>query len=285
MALRSRVVVIIGVGGIGAAVARRLANGRLLFITDHSEAMLKEQFDLLQRSGHMVRAKQTNIADKDSVTRLANEASALGAVEAVIHTAGVSQASSNASQIYAVNLMGTAHVIDSFRSVMTPGSSMVCISSMAGHMAQLSSAGTQHFASSPTDRLLHCPDIDVDGDRKEKAYNISKMANIIRVRASAKAYGLRGARINTVSPGVISTPMGQDELSGSGGRAIRHMIESCPTRRIGTPDDIADVVSFLAGPGASFVTGTDILADGGVIATLGHQLSEQPVDVDIKSTV
>ena len=100
------------------------------------------------------------------------------------------------------------------------------------------------------------------------AYPIAKQANHIRVRAASAHWGRRGARINSISPGIISTPMGQQELASPVGDGMRAMIAMSGTGRQGTPDDIAAATAFLLGPDASFITGTDLLVDGGVIAAV-----------------
>ena len=96
----------------------------------------------------------------------------------------------------------------------------------------------------------------------------AKRGNQLRVRAAAPAWGARGARVNSLSPGVIATPMGEAELSGPTGEIMRQMIAGSPTGRIGTPHDIAAAVAFLVGPDAGFITGTDLLVDGGVVAAM-----------------
>jgi len=258
--------VVVGTGGMGLAVARRLASGRRLLLADYSQASLDTATTALRGEGHAAEGHAVDVADRASVEKLAAAARAAGRIDAVIHTAGVSPVTATARQIYQVDLLGTAHVIDAFLPAASPGTSLVCIASMAGHFASLSPDLERHLATAPADQLLHHDGIDLDAD-PGYAYVLAKRGNQLRVQAAAHAWGAHGARLNTISPGVISTPMGQAELHGPAGAYIQAMIDSSGARRAGTPDDIAATAAFLTGPESSFITGNDILVDGGVIAT------------------
>jgi NAD(P)-dependent dehydrogenase (short-subunit alcohol dehydrogenase family) len=170
-----------------------------------------------------------------------------------------------ARQIYQVDLLGTAHVIDAFLPVASPGTSLVCVASMAGHFASLPEDLERHLATAPAGQLLQHEGIDLDAD-PSTAYLVAKRGNQLRVQAAAHAWGAKGARLNTISPGVISTPMGQAELQGPVGQYIQAMIDLSGAGRVGTPDDIAAAAAFLVGPESSFITGSDIQVDGGVVA-------------------
>jgi NAD(P)-dependent dehydrogenase (short-subunit alcohol dehydrogenase family) len=260
------VLVVIGTGGMGLAAARRLASGRRLLVADYSDASLEDAVTTLRGDGHAVEGHRVNVSDRDSVEQLASAAADLGRIDAVIHTAGVSPVMATARQIYEVDLLGTAQVIDAFFSVATPGMSLVCVASMAGHFASLPDEFERHLATATTDELLHHDGIDLDSSDSGTAYVLAKRGNQLRVQAASRIWGSKGARLNTISPGVISTPMGQQELQGPGGEQIQSMIDLSGARRVGTPDDIAAVAAFLAGSDSSFITGNDILVDGGAIA-------------------
>lgn len=144
---------------------------------------------------------------------------------------------------------------------------------MAGHMLRTPLTAEQEsaLAHTPAGELLRLPFADPEA-LGQGAYGLAKYGNRLRVQAASAAWGARGARINSVSPGVIATPMGQQELDGVSGRTMRAMVAASGTGRLGTPEDIAEAAAFLLGPGASFITGNDLLVDGGVVAALrsGH---------------
>ena len=259
------VVIVIGTGGMGMAVARRLASGRRLLLADYSEASLDAVTSDLRGEGHAAESHAVDVADRASVEKLAGAAGEAGRIDAVIHTAGVSPVMATARQIYQVDLLGTAHVIDAFLPVASPGTSLVCVASMAGHFASLPPDLERHLATAPTGQLLQHEGIDLDAD-PSTAYLVAKRGNQLRVQAAAYDWGAKGARLNTISPGVISTPMGQAELQGPAGQHIQAMIGLSGARRAGTPDDIAAAAAFLVGPDSSFITGSDIPVDGGVVA-------------------
>jgi NAD(P)-dependent dehydrogenase (short-subunit alcohol dehydrogenase family) len=259
------VVVVIGTGGMGLAVARRLAAGRRLLLADWSADGLGAAVSALRGEGHAVEGHTVDVSQRDSVEKLAAAAGAAGRVDAVIHTAGVSPVMATARQIYEVDLLGTAHVVDAFLPVASPGTSLVCVASMAGHFASLPADVERHLATAPTEELLHHKGIDLDGE-PALAYVVAKRGNQLRVQAAARAWGGRGARLNTVSPGVISTPMGAQELQGAAGAHIQAMVELSGARRVGTADDLASAAAFLAGPESSFITGNDLLVDGGAVS-------------------
>jgi NAD(P)-dependent dehydrogenase (short-subunit alcohol dehydrogenase family) len=260
-------VVVIGTGGMGLAVARRLASGRRLLLADYSEASLDAATAALRAEGHTAEAHAVDVADRASVEKLAAAAGEAGRIDAVIHTAGVSPVMATARQIYQVDLLGTAHVINAFLPVASPGTSLVCVASMAGHFASLPPDLERYLATAPADQLLAHELIDLDSPDAASAYLLAKRGNQLRVQGAARSWGAKGARLNTISPGVISTPMGRAELQGPTGEFIQAMIDTSGAGRAGTPDDIAAAVAFLVGPESSFITGNDILVDGGVIST------------------
>jgi NAD(P)-dependent dehydrogenase (short-subunit alcohol dehydrogenase family) len=259
------VVVVIGAGGMGTAIARRLANGRQLLLADVSQPRLESALDVLRTDGYLTEGQQVDVSDVRSVEKLATSAASAGHIEAVIHTAGVSPTMATARQIYEVDLLGTAHVIDAFYGACRPGTSLICVASMAGHFASLPTEFEQHLATASTDHLLEHPQIDLDSGDPATAYVVAKRGNQLRVEAASHDWGGKGARLNTISPGVISTEMGLQELQGPVGQHIQSMIDLSGARRVGTPDDIAGVAAFLAGPDSSFITGNDLLVDGGAV--------------------
>lgn len=260
------VLTVIGVGGMGQAIARRLGCGKTVLLADYNEQTLASVAASLSADGHHVESRRVDVAAPESVRALAEYAVSLGSVTQVAHTAGLSPVQASAEAILAVDLLGVALVLDEFGEVVAPGGAGVVIASMAGHMLPpLSAEQEKALAHKTPGELLQ---LDFVSRIREPAfaYPIAKQANHIRVRAASAHWGRRGARINSISPGIISTPMGQQELASSVGDGMRAMVAMSGTGRMGTPDDIAAATAFLLGPDATFITGTDLLVDGGVIA-------------------
>ena len=264
------VLVVIGVGGMGQAIARRLGSGKTILLADNNERTLGTLAASLTADGHLVEARQVDVASADSVGALAADAAALGPVTQVALTAGLSPSQASTEAILAVDLLGVALVLDAFATVIERGGAGVVISSMAGHLfPPLPTDRAKALAHTPAAELLSLPFVSPDEvGNPGIAYGIAKQANHVRVRAASIVWGRRGARINSISPGIISTPMGQQELASPVGDGMRAMIESSAAKRIGTPDDIAAVAAFLLGPDSGFITGTDVLVDGGVTSAI-----------------
>lgn len=259
------VVLIIGVGGMGLTIARRLGSGQHLVLADFSDKSLEVASVSLKGEGYESEIHKVDVSDLPSVQKLVSAAKAKGTISSIIHTAGISPAQAPTNAIFSVDLIGTANVLEACLDVVSPGTSVVCIASIAGHHSQLSPALETHLAVAPVASLLNHPEID-QSLHPTMAYVLAKRANHIRVQALSAAYGAKGARVNTVSPGYIQTPMGASELEGKSGANIRQMIAISGMKRVGTPGDIADAVEFLVVGKSSMITGTDILVDGGAVA-------------------
>jgi NAD(P)-dependent dehydrogenase (short-subunit alcohol dehydrogenase family) len=262
------VVVVTGAGGMGLAVARRIGSGRTLILADAVSETLDRAVSALLAEGYAAKGRVTDVSDGRATARLAEAAAAEGRLAAVVHTAGVSASTSTARKIMEVDLLGAAHVIDAFEAVATRGTALVCVASMAGHYATLSRDQEAALAMAPTAELLSLDVVRSVGADRIAAYILAKRANQVRVQAAALAWNRRGARINTVSPGVVSTPMARAEQEGPTGEHMMAMLDACGIGRTATPGEIAEVVAFLTGPGSFYLTGTDVLVDGGQAAWL-----------------
>lgn len=264
------VLVVIGAGGIGLAIAYRQGSGRTVVIADVNEQLLDSATAALRGDGMDVIPCPVDVSSRESVRRLAELAAAQGAVSQVVHTAGLSPVQAQAEVILKVDLLGVAFTLEEFGAVIAAGGAGVVIASMAGHLgASLTAEEEGALALAPADSLLRLPitQPDVVAD-PGMAYALAKRANQVRVRAASIPWGERGARVNSVSPGIISTSMGRAELESPSGQFMRAMVEASASRRLGTPQDIASAAAFLLGPDAAFVTGADLLVDGGAVAAL-----------------
>jgi len=262
------VLVVVGTGGMGLSTARRVGAGRVIMLADILQIGLEAAANALSADGHQVMTQHVDVTSRASVAAAADVAASSGRVTAVVHTAGLSPQQASADAVLAVDLLGVALTLDEFGRVIEPGGAGVVIASMAAHMYPALDPDVQRqLAETPTDQLLSLDACSAITDSRQ-AYPFAKRANQIRVAAAASAWGLRGARINCISPGVISTAMGRLELSGESGGLMQAMVDNAGMRRIGTPDDIAAAAEFLLGPAAGFITGVDLLVDGGVMAAI-----------------
>jgi NAD(P)-dependent dehydrogenase (short-subunit alcohol dehydrogenase family) len=260
---RREVVVVTGAGGIGTAVARRLGSGRTLFLADASRGQLDRTVAVLRAQGYEARGVVIDVCDRASVRKLAESAAGEGPLAAVVHTAGVCAAIASARTNFEVNMVGTAHVIDCFEAVATRGTSLVCVAGVAGHYTSLSEEDETALATTPAEELLGLDVVATVGDDAVPAYIVSNRAVQVRVQAAALAWNRRGARVNSVSPGTVATAMTTAEADSVYGEHLRKMLDECGAGRAATPAEVADVVAFLAGPESRYVTGTDLVVDGG----------------------
>lgn len=205
----------------------------------------------------------------EQVHTLVERAPALGEVFGVIHAAGVSPSQASPKIILAVDLYGTALVLEEFGNVIATGGSAVVIASQSGHrLGALSAEQDKALATTPTEDLLSLPMLQADQVLDSiHAYQLAKRGNVLRVAAEAVRWGKRGARVNAISPGIVITPLANDELTGPRGAGYRRMIDLCPAKRAGTPDEVGGVGALLMGPDGAFITGSDFLMDGGVTAS------------------
>lgn len=260
------VIVVIGAGYIGQAIARRIGAGKHLLVANPTQAASEQAAEALADAGFDASTGVVDIASRSSVEALTAQAQALGPITGLVQAAGVSPSQAPIETILRVDLYGTALVLECFGAVIERGGSGVVIASQSGHrLPALTPEQDRLLATTPAEELLQLPMLQRDQVRDTlHAYQLSKRGNALRVMAEAVRWGRRGARINTISPGIVMTPLARDELGGPRGAGYRRMIELCPTGRAGTPDEVGGVAALLMGPEGGFITGSDILMDGGV---------------------
>jgi NAD(P)-dependent dehydrogenase (short-subunit alcohol dehydrogenase family) len=265
----SDVTVVIGAGQIGQAIARRVSGGKHVLLADLHAASADAAAEVLAAAGFDVGTATVDVSSRESVHALAEAAAARGEVTGVIHAAGVSPSQAAPEAILRVDLYGTALVLEEFGNIIAPGGSAVVIASQSGHrLGALTAEQDAALATTSADELLSLPMLQpgqvIDSLH---AYQLAKRGNSLRVMAEAVRWGKRGARVNTISPGIIITPLARDELAGPRGEGYRRMLELSPAGRAGTPDEVATVGALLMGSDGAFITGSDVLMDGGVTAS------------------
>ena len=266
----NEVVVVIGAGSIAQAIARRIGVSKTILLADINEDAAKAAAQTLDLAGFHTSTAHVDVASAGSVRALADTAAELGTVVHVVHTAGLSPAQASPQAIIDVDLVGVAYVLEQFGRVIAAGGSGIVIASQAGHMLPpLPAEQNQALASAPAMELTQLPFLQPDAVTSSgQAYALAKRANILRVQAASVEWGDRGARLNSLSPGIIMTPLAMDELNSPAGAAYQQMIDASAAGRVGTPDEIGATAAFLMGRDGSFITGTDLLIDGGVIASI-----------------
>ena len=266
----SEVIIVIGAGSIGQAIARRVSAGKHVVLADLKDENADAAAEVLRDAGFDVSTETVDVSSRESVHALVETATKLGDITGLIHAAGVSPSQASPATILAVDLYGcTALVLEEFGNVIARGGAGVVIASQSGHrLGALTAEQNAALATTPADELMKLPMLQPDQVTDSlHAYQLAKRGNSLRVMAEAVRWGKRGARINTISPGIIFTPLARDELTGPRGEGYRRMIELSPAGRGGTPDEVGAVGALLMGSDGAFITGSDFLMDGGVTAS------------------
>ena len=261
------VVVLIGAGSIGQAIARRVGAGRTVLIADLRREQAEAAAKIFEDAGFSVTAQTVDIASRSSIHELTASADRLGRVYGVINAAGVSPSQAPVEAILKVDLYGTAVILEEFGKIIAEGGSGLVISSQSGHrLGPLTTEENDLLATTPTEKLLDLPLLQ-NVTSTLRAYQLSKRCNVLRVASECVKWAKRGARLNAISPGIIITPLANDELRGPRGEGYRTMLAKCPAGRAGTPDEVGDLAAFLMSDKAQFITGSDFLMDGGATAS------------------
>jgi NAD(P)-dependent dehydrogenase (short-subunit alcohol dehydrogenase family) len=263
------VIVVIGAGQIGQAIARRVGVGKHVLLADMRPDNASAAAEVLANAGYDASVATVDASSREAVHALVEKATGIGDITGLIHAAGVSPSQASPATILKVDLYGTALVLEEFGNVIARGGSGVVIASQSGHrLPPLTVEQNKALATTPVEQLLELPFLQLDNVTDSlHAYQLSKRGNSLRVMAESVRWGKRGARINTISPGIIITPLARDELTGPRGAGYRRMIEGSVAKRAGTPDEVGNVGALLMGPDGGFITGSDFLMDGGVTAS------------------
>ena len=265
--MNRKVVVLVGAGSIGVAIARRVSAGKHLVLADYSLENAERAARQFEDAGFACSAVRCDLGNREDILRVVETATALGEVTSLINAAGVSPSQAPVERILQVDLYGTSVLLEEFGRVIADGGSGIVISSQSGHrLPALPEEQNQALATTPCEELLALPFLRAITDTL-KAYQYSKRCNVLRVMYEATRWGLRGATINSISPGIIITPLANEELHGPRKEGYLRMIEGMPARRAGTPDEVGDLAEFLMSSRGRFVSGADLLIDGGCTAS------------------
>ena len=265
--MKKEVSVLIGAGSIGQAIIRRVSAGRHIVLADFNLDKAQSAARTLENAGYECSVIQCDLGSKEDILRLVEFATSLGEVVRLVNAAGVSPSQAPVEEILRVDLYGTSVLLEEFGKVIAPGGSGVIISSQSGHrLPALPQEQNEALATTPADDLLSLPFLRAINDTL-KAYQYSKRCNVLRVMYEATRWGRRGATVNSISPGIIITPLANDELHGPRKEGYLKMIEGMPARRAGTPDEVGDLAEFLMSSRGRFISGADFLIDGGCTAS------------------
>lgn len=263
------VMILAGAGQIGMAIARRMGYGKKIVIGDKKLENAKAIEKVMTDTGFDVLAMEMDISSRESIKELIAEAQKYGEITMLVNAAGVSPSQASVETILRVDLYGTAVLLEEVGKVIKAGGVGVTISSQSGHrMPALTPKEDEQLAITPTEELLNLSILRPENIKDTlHAYQIAKRCNEKRVMAEAVKWGEKGARINSISPGIVVTPLAIDEFHGPRGDFYKNMFAKCPAGRPGTADEIANVAELLMSDKGAFITGSDFLIDGGATAS------------------
>ena len=267
--MKKNVMILAGAGQIGMAIARRMGYGMKIVIGDKNINNCMAIADIMNKAGFDVAAMEMDLSNRESIRSIIAEAQKYGDITMLVNAAGVSPSQAPIEAILKVDLYGTAVLLEEVGKVIAEGGTGVTISSQSGHrMPALTPEQDRLLATTPTEELLSLPILQPENiENTLHAYQMAKRCNVKRVMAEAVKWGERGARINSISPGIIVTPLALDEFNGPRGDFYKNMFAKCPAGRPGTADEVANVAELLMRPQGAFITGADFLIDGGATAS------------------
>lgn len=276
--MEKEVMILTGAGQIGMAIARRMGYGKKIVIGDKSLDNARSVADIMNRAGFDALPFEMDLSSRASVLSLIDEAQKHGDITMLVNAAGVSPSQASIDMILSVDLYGTAVLLEEVGKVIAPGGSGVTISSQSGHrMPQLTPEEDRALACTPAEELLSLELLRPENIKDTlHAYQMAKRCNEKRVMYEAVKWGKKRARINSISPGIIVTPLAIDEFNGQRGEFYKKMFKNSPAGRPGTADEVANVAELLMSRRGEFITGADFLIDGG--ATAAYFYDDQRVN-------
>ena len=267
--MKKDVMILTGAGQIGMAIARRMGYGKKIVIGDKNPDNAQAVAKIMNDAGYDADAVEMDISSRESIKNLIVKAQEYGDITMLVNAAGVSPSQAPVEAILKVDLYGTAVLLEEVGKVIREGGVGVTISSQSGHrMPALTPEEDEQLACAPAEELLKLDLLQPEHIRDTlHAYQLAKRCNEKRVMAESVKWGERGARVNSISPGIIVTPLALDEFNGPRGDFYKNMFAKCPAGRPGTADEVANVAELLMSPKGAFITGADFLIDGGATAS------------------
>lgn len=263
------VLILTGAGQISLAIARRIGDDKKIIVGDWNIGNANNISQILNMAGFDAVPFKMDLSNKDSILEMIDEARKYGEVAMLVNGAGVSPSQASIEQILKIDLYGTAVLLEEVGKVIKHGGCGVTISSQSGHrMPALTQKEDEELATTPVQELLNLEILKPENIKDTlHAYQMAKRCNVKRVMAEAVKWGKVGARINSISPGIIVTPLAIDEFNGPRGDFYKNMFSKCPAGRPGTADEVANVADLLMSEKGKFITGSDFLIDGGATAS------------------
>lgn len=267
--MENKVMILAGAGQIGMAIARRVGYGMKIVIGDKKIENAEAISDIMNKAGYDTTPFEMDLSSRESIKDFIAEAQKYGEISMLVNAAGVSPSQASIETILKVDLYGTAVLLEEVGKVIAKCGTGVTISSQSGHrMPALTPEQDWQLAMTPTEELLSLEMLQPKNIANTlHAYQMAKRCNVKRVMAEAVNWGERGARINSISPGIIVTPLAIDEFNGPRGDFYKNMFAKCPAGRPGTADEVANVAELLLRPQGAFISGSDFLIDGGATAS------------------
>lgn len=267
--MKKEVMILTGAGQIGMAIARRMGYGKKVIVGDKKPDNAQKIAKILNDAGFDAVWMEMDLSSRGSIQRMTAKAQEYGDITMLVNAAGVSPSQASVEMILKVDLYGTAVLLEEVGTVIAPGGVGVTISSQSGHrMPQLTAKEDEQLACTPAEELLSLDILKPEHIKDSlHAYQMAKRCNEKRVMAEAVKWGEKGARINSISPGIIVTPLAIDEFNGPRGDFYKNMFAKCPAGRPGTADEVANVAELLMSDKGAFITGSDFLIDGGATAS------------------